>query len=132
MAHFSFGGGDPADVNEERLSDTHYITEEKPSDFIFRNQQVLEGRWATIARRRWAKPKSINLVEEGKEEPASINQIQGEWELLPCTLDSGAIDWVTPKTTATRCLIKESRLSKAGMGYKAPNGTSVKNDGQKP
>ena len=72
----------------------------------------------------------INCLEECSDEPTSINQIQGAWELLPCTLDSGAIDWVTPKSTATKHTIKESRLSKAGMGYKAANGTSIKNYGQ--
>ena len=50
---------------------------------------------------------------------------------MPCTFDSGAIDWVTPPGTAKSCPLRESRLSRSGLGYRAANGTSIKNHGQK-
>ena len=46
-------------------------------------------------------------------------------------MDSGAIDWVTPASTAPDVPLEETEASREGMYYIAANGTKVPNHGQK-
>ena len=47
------------------------------------------------------------------------------------SLDSGAIHWVTNKDTARAFKIREAEASKAGLGYRAANGTKIENYGER-
>ena len=46
-------------------------------------------------------------------------------------IDSGAVDTCIPIESALSYPIKESVMSKAGAGYRAANGTAIKNHGEK-
>ena len=46
-------------------------------------------------------------------------------------IDSGAVDSVGPKTMATDIGIKDTPASRAGLKYRAANGTSIDNFGEK-
>ena len=57
--------------------------------------------------------------------------MEGKWERIKVCLDSGAIDWVTNKKTASAFKTKDTEASKNGCGYRAANGTSIKNYGER-
>ena len=44
-------------------------------------------------------------------------------------IDSGAIDTVGPKEIAGACKMRETEISKKGVGYVAANGSGIKNHG---
>ena len=57
-----------------------------------------------------------------------INKVAGDngnWEKITVTIDSGAVDSVGPKTMATDIGIKDTPASRAGLKYRAANGTSI-------
>ena len=55
-----------------------------------------------------------------------INPYQGEWEVIKVTVDSGAIDTVTPPNTGKYFPIVETESSKRGLHYRAANGTKIR------
>ena len=60
-----------------------------------------------------------------------VDQYKGMWERVPITVDSGAIDSVMPKRVATSVMIKQTEASKQGLRYRAANGTSIRNEGER-
>jgi hypothetical protein len=52
-------------------------------------------------------------------------------ERVRVQIDSGAIDTVGPKEFARACEMKETEMSKRGIGHVAANGSSIKNYGEK-
>ena len=50
---------------------------------------------------------------------------------ITVTIDSGAVDSVGPKTMATDIGIKDTPASRAGLKYRAANGTSIDTLGEK-
>jgi hypothetical protein len=63
-----------------------------------------------------------------------INEIasdKGNWEKITVTIDSGAVDSVGPRTMATDLPIKDTPASRAGLKYRAANGTTIDNLGEK-
>ena len=52
-----------------------------------------------------------------------IGQFTGNWEWIPVTVDSGAIDSVIPRHIAKGVPIRETTASKNGLRYRAANGT---------
>ena len=63
-----------------------------------------------------------------------INEVtsdNGNWEKITVTIDSGAVDSVGPKTMAMDLPIKDTPASRAGLKYRAANGTTIDNLGEK-
>jgi hypothetical protein len=69
--------------------------------------------------------KQLNVIEE------ALKGIQGEWELLPVNIDSGAIDSCMPKDKCNQFRVMPSEMSKSGACYSAANGSEIKNYGQR-
>ena len=53
------------------------------------------------------------------------------WERIAVQIDSGAVDTVGPKEIAGAFDMKETVMSKKGIGFVAANGSSIKNYGEK-
>ena len=70
-----------------------------------------------------------NLTIEQERHIAGVNNLKGEWEVIQVTLDSGAVDTVTPPSTAKYFPIFETEGSKRGLHYRAANGTRITNHG---
>ena len=70
---------------------------------------------------------SISLEEE--RQIGGVNNFKGEWEVIKVTVDSGAVDTVTPRSTAKYFPILETEASRRGLDYRAANGTNIKNHG---
>jgi len=65
---------------------------------------------------------SIDAVEEDKEY---------DWEYVKMTVDSGSIDTVAPPSLVPDVPIEPTEASKSGKGWRAANGTEIKNLGKK-
>ena len=63
----------------------------------------------------------------------SVNEIRAmpRWESVRVQIDSGAIDTVGPKEIAKAFGMKETVLSKRGIGHVAARGSSIENYGEK-
>ena len=70
---------------------------------------------------------SISLEEE--RQIGEVNNYKGEWEVIKVTVDSGAVDTVTPPSCAKYFPILETEASRRGLDYRAANGTKIKNYG---
>ena len=73
-------------------------------------------------------------IERAGNPSNCINEVScdsGNWEKITVTIDSGAIDSVGPKTVAMDIGIKDTPASRAGLKYRAANGTSIDNLGEK-
>ena len=70
---------------------------------------------------------SISLEEE--RQIGGVNNYQVQWEVIKVTVDSGAVDTVTPPSTAKYFPILETDASRRGLDYRAANGTKIKNHG---
>ena len=68
-----------------------------------------------------------------KSSGGEVNEIRTTpgWERVRVQIDSGAIDTVGPKGIARAFDMKETVMSKKGIGYVAANGSSIKNYGEK-
>ena len=61
----------------------------------------------------------------------AVEQVRGNWEKIPVTVDSGAIDSVIPNSLASHVRIRQTEASKQGLQYRAANGTPIKIEGEK-
>jgi hypothetical protein len=61
---------------------------------------------------------------------SAVSEISG-WEKVRVQIDSGAIDTVGPKGVAKAFAMKETMMSKKGIGFVAANGSAIKNYGEK-
>ena len=52
-------------------------------------------------------------------------------ETFPITVDSGAVDTVGPKRVGEGFPINPTKESAMGIGYRAANGTHIKNHGER-
>ena len=79
--------------------------------------------------------KGINyLGKDQNKKPPTVNEVDAngqDWELIKMKIDSGAIDTVIPKQCASSSKLNESTMSKQGFGYRAANGTPIKNHGER-
>ena len=57
--------------------------------------------------------------------------VKGEWEKIRFTGDSGAVDHVITEKTGRAFNVNETAASKAGIGFRAANGTSIKVFGER-
>ena len=60
-----------------------------------------------------------------KNDLGHILNIKGEWEKLTFTGDSGAVDHVITKDAANAFELRETSASKAGLSYRAANGSPI-------
>ncbi len=69
----------------------------------------------------------------GKVESGEIDdvRVEGEWEVVPIKLDSGAFDWVFSPATASAFATEETADSKKRLSYVAAKGRPIKNYGQR-
>jgi hypothetical protein len=74
---------------------------------------------------------SIGLIEMAVNSVQEVCTVEGNWEKIKVNLDSGAIDWVTNPGTAKALKTKETAASREGRGYRAANGTPIRNYGEK-
>ena len=78
--------------------------------------------------------KEIGSVEKiAKDRKGEVNEVRATpgWEKIRIQVDSGAIDTVGPKDMAGAFKMRESEMSKKGIGFVAANGSGIKNYGEK-
>ena len=63
-----------------------------------------------------------------QQEICQVN-CEGEWEKITFVGDSGAVDHVLTKKAAEAFPVKQTAMSKAGVGFTAANGTPIRNYG---
>ena len=71
-----------------------------------------------------------NLTRDTQKTISSV-EVKGDWEVIQVTVDSAAADWVCPPEVAKHFPIRETKASKSGMKYRAANGTSIANHGER-
>ena len=65
------------------------------------------------------------------EQERVIQAVEDQWETIPITVDSGAVDTVGPKEVGAQFPITPTRESRLGLGYRAANGSPIKNYGER-
>ncbi len=70
------------------------------------------------------------LIHKRKGEVNEVRATPG-WERVSFQIDSGAIDFVGPKDNAAAFKMRETEMSKRGIGFVAANGSGIKNYGEK-
>jgi hypothetical protein len=85
-----------------------------------------QGRW------RNGPPGICSLEREGGRSPAinSVGKVKG-WERITIQVDSGAVDSVAPPGIAEAFNTMKTRMSEAGIGFVAANGSRIANFGEK-
>ena len=71
------------------------------------------------------------LRETAKQSEKMIMNVQGEWEKITFTGDSGAVEHVITKEAGSAFEAKATAASKAGFGFRAAIGTPIKIYGQR-
>ena len=93
--------------------------------------------WVQVVKRgKRPKERSFNCVEKKADEKKAdkeINEVSkdGQWEKIRVQVDSGAFDWVTPRSTASGIPIKPTEASRKGECFSAANDTDIKTYGEK-
>ena len=83
---------------------------------------------------RRGKPRGRGGRQGEKWKDAKAREVmgmEGEEEVFPITIDSGAVDTVGPKRVGERFLINPTRESRMGIAYRAANGTPIKKHGER-
>ena len=70
------------------------------------------------------------VIQKTKGEVNEVRATPG-WERVRVQIDSGAIDTVGPKEIAGAFKMRQTEMSKRGIGYVAANGSGIKNYGEK-
>ena len=134
---FSLGGG----VNPNMLGNVTLSTSDLVSETGAawnRNVNLVtnpESEWNVVlknkrGRRVKRSDKDIDSISlEEERQIGTVNSYKGEWEVIKVTVDSGAVDTVTPPGTAKYFPILETESSRRGLDYRAANGTKIKNHG---
>ncbi len=76
----------------------------------------------------------INSVErDARINRGEVNEVRETpgWERIRVQADSGAIDAATPKEIAKAFEMKETIMSRRGIGFPAANGSGIKKYGEK-
>jgi hypothetical protein len=93
-----------------------------------------EEAWCTVARRgrtRWTPPGIMSIEREAKNNKLEINEVCKGWERIKVQVDSGTIDTVAPPNIAEAFSVMKTRMSEAGVGFVAANGSKIENFGEK-
>ena len=74
-----------------------------------------------------------SLTKSGPEKSVDHVDVQqeGEWEKIVLKVDSGAIDTCIPPHVGQHFRLSESNMSRNQEGYRAANGTKIKNHGER-
>ena len=70
------------------------------------------------------------VIQKTKREVNEVRATPG-WERVRIQVDSGAIDTVGPKDIAGAFKMRETEMSRRGIGFVAANGSSIKSYGEK-
>ncbi len=70
------------------------------------------------------------VIQTTKREVNEVRATPG-WERVRIQVDSGAIDTVGPRDIAEAFKMRETEMSRRGIGFVAANGSSVKSYGEK-
>jgi hypothetical protein len=73
----------------------------------------------------------MSVEREAKDGKLQINQVCRGWERIKVQVDSGAIDTVAPPDVAKAFSTLKTRMSEAGVGFVAANGSRIENFGEK-
>ena len=74
----------------------------------------------------------INFIERAvNQDIANIDQSQGNWEKITVKVDSGAIDSCMPPEVGQAFPLQPTEASRAGLKYRAANGTEIANHGER-
>ena len=74
---------------------------------------------------------SMNRIAQNTK--GEVNEVRATpgWERVRIQIDSGAIDTVGPKEIAGAFKMRETEMSRRGIGFVAANGSGIKNYGEK-
>jgi len=76
----------------------------------------------------------LHSIERAGNQVKCINEVTGNggnWEKTTVIVDSGAVDSVGPPTMAMDVKVRDTPASRAGLKYRAANGTAIDNQGEK-
>ena len=73
----------------------------------------------------------IRREKETRQSENEIMNVKGTWEKITFTGDSGAVDHVITPETGRSFEVKPTAASKAGLGFRAANGTPIKIFGER-
>ena len=115
----------------ERDNDGWQVVVNKARDK--QDMRRMKGRWGTPPVACTHNKGFIGSLERASNQGniMAVDQFKGNWERVPVTVDSGAIDSVIPDNIAKGFKVKETIASKQGLKYRAANGTPILNEGGK-
>jgi len=146
--------GNPPDVNHAEFTPPIWDNSNQAIEADFGgswdaaiNEVSIGNEWTVVARKsrgnRDMRPLRLNCcmggnhlhsIERAGNPVKCINEVtsdNGTWEKVRVTIDSGAVDSMGPTTMATDVKIKDTPASRTGLKYRAANGTSIDNLGEK-
>ena len=74
---------------------------------------------------------SVCAVNHTGCHPKGGHKVNGEFEDIKITADSGAVDHVAPRSLAKGTPVEETKASRMGVQYVAAHGSEIKNEGEK-
>ena len=80
--------------------------------------------------RLWMHDGESTRTERDNERSSGGEERQNNWEVIPITIDSGAVDTVGPKQAGRNFPIRPTKESRAGMVYRGANGSHIENYGE--
>jgi hypothetical protein len=112
-------------------------TTEKVTEISAVMNEEAEQPWTTVMRRppqgRWRSgaPGIFSVEREGRKvEINEVGKYHG-WERITVQVDSGAVDSVAPRGIAEAFSTMKTKMSEAGIGFVAANGSKIENYGEK-
>ena len=116
-----------------------------PPPGLRKRVQLGQRGWKATHENYWKELQSVEKEEDEVEETRpeimavgttrdQLNTTDGHgsnYEKVTITVDSGAVDTVGPKKIAEELPIKPTKASRMGVNYRAANGTTIKNYGEK-
>ena len=73
-----------------------------------------------------------NLERERRQDNlCAVEQFQGNWERIPITVDSGAVDSVIPRRIASGVKVKQTEASRMWLKYRSASGGAIVNEGER-
>jgi hypothetical protein len=88
------------------------------------------SEWVQVTTKRRWQPPGLYCIDRGGRE-REINEVSHGWERIKVQVDSGAIDSVAPRDVASAFSLMKTKLSEAGIGFVAANGSKIDNYGEK-
>jgi hypothetical protein len=107
---------------------------EAPKEVAAVLREEVEAPWTTVPRGRWRfGPPGIYSLEREGGKHVEINHVGNfkGWEKVAVQVDSGAVDSVAPPGIAEAFNTMKTKMSEAGVGFVAANGSRIANFGEK-